>query len=146
MSRHVHHTQQLLRPQGVPLLGGRRGLFGKSGLNAVDAKFKHQRYFGPLDGSEEQRGVRLIELIKSDAKHALRFNGPALFLVPTPEDCTVPVNHKDYIVCAPVFFLASQSDRKDLETRRLPRVARVHRHRQAAAQGYEIQDYAQSGR
>ncbi|KAJ7721798.1 hypothetical protein B0H16DRAFT_1896342 [Mycena metata] len=92
--------------KAVARLGERRGLFGRAGVNAVDEEFKQFKYFGPLDGPKDERGVRLLDKTQADAKYALRFNGPAFFKTPTPELHTLTPMHKDYI--KPAGFLESR--------------------------------------
>ncbi|KAF8209457.1 hypothetical protein K438DRAFT_1811081 [Mycena galopus ATCC 62051] len=90
--------------KAVARIGERRGAFGRSGITAVDEEFKSIKYFGPLDGPEA--GLRLLPKIQADAKYALRFNGPTLFRVPTPEDHTLDSKDPDYV--KPIGFLESR--------------------------------------
>ncbi|KAF8176829.1 hypothetical protein K438DRAFT_1939206 [Mycena galopus ATCC 62051] len=90
--------------KAVAHIGERRGAFGRSGIAAVDEKFKSIKYFGSLDGPEA--GLRLLPKIQADAKYALRFNGPALFRVPTPEDHALDSKDPDYV--KPIGFLESR--------------------------------------
>ncbi|KAJ7084137.1 hypothetical protein C8R44DRAFT_894287 [Mycena epipterygia] len=81
--------------KAISRLGERRSMMGKTGLRVVDEAFERPKYYGSLDGPEP--GVRLHKIVHADAEYALRFNGPALFRLPTPESCTVGPRHLDYI-------------------------------------------------
>ncbi|KAJ7024439.1 hypothetical protein C8F04DRAFT_1239654 [Mycena alexandri] len=92
--------------KAVARLGERRGLFGRSGLTAVDDQFMLTRHFGALDAPEAERGTRLLDIIQADARYALRFNGPAFFKNPTPEHHTLRPKDEGYI--RPTGFLESR--------------------------------------
>ncbi|KAJ7914225.1 hypothetical protein B0H13DRAFT_2325555 [Mycena leptocephala] len=90
-----------METRAVALLGDRRSTFGSGGIRVVDDIFEASKYYGGLDGDQPER--RLVEVVQADARYALRFNGPALFKVPTPESCTSQSNLK------PTGFLESRA-------------------------------------
>ncbi|KAJ7856066.1 hypothetical protein B0H14DRAFT_3644001 [Mycena olivaceomarginata] len=69
--------------RAVSCIGDHRSAIGKLGIQVVDAVFEDVKYYG--DKNSDTPRLRLSTLIASDAKYALRKNGPAFHRNPTPQ-------------------------------------------------------------
>ncbi|KAJ7241484.1 hypothetical protein B0H12DRAFT_1236971 [Mycena haematopus] len=69
--------------RAVARIGERRSAIGRAGMQVVDRGFEGLKYYADL--RSETPGARLSNVIASDAKYAIRQNGPAFYKFPTPE-------------------------------------------------------------
>ncbi|KAJ7186509.1 hypothetical protein C8R46DRAFT_1024564 [Mycena filopes] len=84
-----------------------RARFAKRGMGYADDEFQNKKYFNG-------NGLRLSTLIASDAKYAVRSNGPAFYKVPTPQavgllrsDNPAYINPRGYFESAAVIHTVS---------------------------------------
>ncbi|KAJ6478432.1 hypothetical protein DFH09DRAFT_1341941 [Mycena vulgaris] len=91
--------------KAVSRIGERRSAIGKGAVIAVDRKYDGLHYYEDLTSSTP--GVRKTALIKSDARYALRKNGPAFYKYPTPENVCL-LNPKDPAYIKPKDYLESK--------------------------------------
>ncbi|KAJ7602025.1 hypothetical protein B0H17DRAFT_1342370 [Mycena rosella] len=90
----------------VSRMGERRSAIGKGATVAVDRAFKSVKYYSALHS--DTPGACFTHLVASDAKYAVRHNGPAFYKYPTPEHLSLlDPKHPSYI--RPTGFLESQA-------------------------------------
>ncbi|KAJ6546399.1 hypothetical protein DFH09DRAFT_1087722 [Mycena vulgaris] len=82
--------------QAVSRVGERRSAFGRAGVQVVDRLFKSSKYYHALDSATP--GAHKSKLAASDARYALRNNGPAFYKHPSPEDvCKLKQGQPGYV-------------------------------------------------
>ncbi|KAJ6492326.1 hypothetical protein C8R45DRAFT_990933 [Mycena sanguinolenta] len=92
--------------KAIARMGERRGAYGKGAIKAVDEIFKAAKYYRSMDDADDPATL-IVEKVREDATYALRFNGPALYKLPTPRDCTLEPEDEGYI--KPKDFLESRA-------------------------------------
>ncbi|KAF7347976.1 hypothetical protein MSAN_01749700 [Mycena sanguinolenta] len=91
--------------RAVSRIGERRSSIAKAEMQVVDQKFDKVKYY--TDFHSPNPGEPRTALIASDARYAIRPNGPAFYKVATPEDvCCLPEKDPRYI--KPDGFLESR--------------------------------------
>ena len=74
--------------QAIDRLNELRSKFGSRAIKAVD------KWFTTPNTPYYQNPTEIARY----ARWAVRKDGPAIFAMPTPEDCTVPKEHPKYVV------------------------------------------------